>query len=111
MSVREAQSRIDSAEFAEWIAFNNLEPIGEERGDRRAAVIAQTVANAHAQGRHHFQLDDFMLRYGPPKKQTAAEMKAILMQVSNQGAKRAADRKAIEKRRAEKKSAPAKAKR
>ncbi len=34
-----------SGEFAEWIAYNELDPIGEYRADLRMGIIAATIAN------------------------------------------------------------------
>ena len=36
---------MSSREFAEWLAFAGLEPLGDARGDLQAAIIAATVAN------------------------------------------------------------------
>lgn len=95
MSVAEAQARISSAEFAEWIAFNNLEPFGEERADLRAGIIASTVANVGSQGRKQFKPQDFMPTYGPQRKprQSVEDMKAVLRAASKAGAARAAKAK------------------
>lgn len=48
MTVVEAQSRIDSREFAEWIAYYNVEPFGEERGDLRNGIVAAAIVNTAA---------------------------------------------------------------
>lgn len=37
---------MSSAEFAEWVAWNRLEPLGERRADLRMAVLASVIANA-----------------------------------------------------------------
>ncbi|MGH6867180.1 MAG: phage tail assembly protein T [Methyloceanibacter sp.] len=61
MSVRQAQAEISGNEFAEWIAFMELEPFGGERGDLRAAIVASTVANANRKkGARPFRPEDFM---------------------------------------------------
>lgn len=46
-SVREAQARISSREFGEWMALYRVEPWGDLRGDVQAAVVASTMANAY----------------------------------------------------------------
>lgn len=43
--MKEAQERIDSAEFAEWVAFYRLEPWGGAAADHRAGEICATIAN------------------------------------------------------------------
>jgi hypothetical protein len=64
MSVKRAQADIDSSEFAEWVAFNGLEPFGESRGDLRSAIVACTIANAHrGKRRRAFKVDDFMPKF------------------------------------------------
>ena len=57
MSVREAQQRIDSAEFAEWQAFALLEPFGDEW--RQAATIAHVTAAVWA-GKKSPKVEAFM---------------------------------------------------
>lgn len=54
---------MSSREFARWKAFDRLEPIGEQRADIRAALIAQTVANALGAGKKPFKLSDFLLQF------------------------------------------------
>lgn len=77
MSVREAQLKITSAEFSEWIAYHNIEPFGEERADIRSAIIALTIANVNRTSRQPpLKIKDFMPKFGRPKPQTWQEMKA-----------------------------------
>lgn len=47
MPVRELLARTDSRELAEWMAYAQLEPFGEEREDLRAGIVASTIANAN----------------------------------------------------------------
>lgn len=64
MSVRRAQQEIDSAEFAEWMAFYRLEPWGRDVEDRPAALVASTIANVNRSAkRKPYKIDDFMLHY------------------------------------------------
>lgn len=78
MSVARAQAEIDSREFAEWIAFGELEPFGPERDDLRSAIVASTVANANrGRGQRAFTPADFMPRFAgaaDSKQQSVAEM-------------------------------------
>lgn len=63
MSVKQAQREIDSAEFSEWIAFNDIEPFGEERDDLRSAIVAATIANIfRGKGPAH-KVADFMPKF------------------------------------------------
>jgi hypothetical protein len=45
MTVRQLLANLDAAELTEWLAFNQIEPIGEPRADLRAGIIASAVAN------------------------------------------------------------------
>lgn len=80
MSVAEAQSRISSAEFAEWIAFSRLEPYGPERADLRAGIVAATVANVHRDPKSKpFAPSAFMPEFDRQvRRQSIEEMKAAL---------------------------------
>lgn len=44
-SVRDCQEHINSSEFAEWLAYNQLEPFGADIQPVYAGTIAATVAN------------------------------------------------------------------
>ena len=73
-------ARCDSREFAEWLAYYELEPWGEERADLRAGIVASTIANVHRGKGKAFQPGDFMPDFDktPKKAQTAAEMAAVM---------------------------------
>ena len=45
MSVRQLLASLDSSEITEWIAYDQLEPFGEQREDLRVGQICSTVAN------------------------------------------------------------------
>ena len=61
MSVRRAQQEIDSREFAEWLAFMELEPFGPARDDLRAGTLAALIANVNRDPHRHgpFEPADF----------------------------------------------------
>jgi hypothetical protein len=84
MSVRRAQSEISAREFAEWCAFDRLDPIGAERADLRAGIIASTVHNVHrGQRQRPSRPVDFMPKFERRgRRQTAEEMQAELMRAS-----------------------------
>lgn len=83
MSVRRAQLEIDSREFGEWIAYNQISPGGPERADARAALIACTVANATPRkGGRRYKIKDFLLNFGKqaaPVRRKAEDIKAKLL--------------------------------
>lgn len=77
MSVKRAQREVDSREFAEWMAYADVEPFGPEREDYRAGVIAALTANVNRdpkQRQQPYDVEDFFPRYGhkeaPPAEVT-----------------------------------------
>lgn len=49
------------AQLLEWIAYAEVEPFGEERGDVRAAMLAATTYNIHRGRRTRARsIEDFM---------------------------------------------------
>jgi hypothetical protein len=60
-TVRELQASLTEREMAEWFAFHQMEPIGGQRADWHAAIIAATVANANrGKGRPAAKAEDFL---------------------------------------------------
>jgi hypothetical protein len=45
MTVGDLLARISSAELTEWMAFDAIEPFGDERADLRAGIVAAVTAN------------------------------------------------------------------
>lgn len=57
---------IPSRLLSEWMLFAQIEPFGEERADRRAGIVASTVANVNRDPkirREPWRADDFMPQY------------------------------------------------
>jgi len=92
--VAELQQRMGSAEFAAWLAFYQVEPFGELRGDMRAAMIATLTANAHRNAkkkRQPFELSDFLFQFwksdgqgkGEPPATSREMMSKFMMLTSN----------------------------
>jgi len=78
MTVAELSERMDSRELSEWMAYNNLEPFGEERADARSGIVAATIANVHrGKNTRPYEPKDFMPKFGPAKEQTPDEMKSM----------------------------------
>lgn len=62
---------MSSADIAEAMAFERIEPFGEYRDDMRAALIASTIANCHRSPKgKSFTLSDFMLDFSEQKPRT-----------------------------------------
>ena len=58
---------MSSSQLMEWVAYDSLEPIGEERGDYRTAAIRQDLWNIHRDAKIHpkgFPMSDFVLKWG-----------------------------------------------
>lgn len=66
MSVSRCMREIDSAEFAEWMAFSMYEPFGPEREDQRAGMVAALIANVNRDSSKKsdpYTVEDFFPRY------------------------------------------------
>lgn len=68
MTVGEIGERMSALELTEWIAYNRIEPIGPQRADLAAGIVASTVANAHRSKGPSFKPQDFMAYVEKPKK-------------------------------------------
>lgn len=62
--------QISWSQFRYWLAYYELEPFGEERGDLRAGIIASTIANVHRDPKKGkaFRPDDFTPKFGRERK-------------------------------------------
>lgn len=78
MSVAEAQERISSAEFTEWIAFYRREPFAAERIEKMIAILCATTANFSGNTKRKLRDEDFLPKYGPARKESADEIKSKL---------------------------------
>ena len=48
------------------MAYNKLDPIGNDRGDYRTALISHTIASVHSKKKLKF--DDFVMKFGEKKR-------------------------------------------
>jgi hypothetical protein len=63
-------------EFVYWQAYASMEPIGDQRRDLSAAIIAQTVANAmraKRSGGQGFKIADFLPNFTPRRRMNTPE--------------------------------------
>lgn len=60
MTVQELGERMNSQELSEWLAFDRISPIGDERADLRAGIVASTIANCNRTKGDPFKPQDFM---------------------------------------------------
>jgi hypothetical protein len=57
---------LSASEFAEWLAYNAIDPIGPERADLNAGIIASVIANVNRDPRKQmtaYTAADFMPNY------------------------------------------------
>ena len=79
MSVARAQCEINSKEFGEWLAYEEISPGDPERADLRAALISCTMANVmKAKKGKPLQIKNFLLKFDQPVRRTVEEVKAKL---------------------------------
>ena len=88
MSVARAQEEISSREFVEWVAWDEMEPVGEERMDLRFAWLLDVMASAAGAqcatvGANFLRAMNFETPARPT--QTDDQMKAICMGIVAQG--------------------------
>jgi len=70
MSVAEAQQKVSSKEFVDWMAYELIEPSEPKRSDIQAALICTIIANAHRAKGKAFTIEDFLLEFGKEEKET-----------------------------------------
>lgn len=79
---------LSTRQFDEWLAFYQIEPWGEERGDVRAGIIASTIANVNRdpkQRRQPYSPKDFMPVYDrPPQEAQSTEQMLRIAEMMNE---------------------------
>ena len=84
MSVGEAQQRISSSEFVEWVAFYGLEPFGGLKEDWRSGLVCSVLANVNrSKARTAYKPKDFMPNTDAPgatpaNRQSPEQMQMML---------------------------------
>jgi hypothetical protein len=82
MTVKELLSRTSSHELAEWMAYYQLEPFGEERGDLRSGIISSVIANVNrGKGTAAYTPRDFMPFIEKQEKEEE-DLEAILRRIN-----------------------------
>jgi hypothetical protein len=84
--VAELGGRLSSRELNDWTAYAAVEPFGEEQANRRAALIAHTIAAANTpKGKKPPSVEDFLgvLRPAEKRVQTADELRSGLIAQAN----------------------------
>ncbi len=86
MSVRRAQAEIDSAEYAEWIAFHSIEPFSYERSENMLCLVAAILANTHRdKGTRAYKPDDFKPQYGRKRVEDSVSIEMKLRAIFKHG--------------------------
>ncbi len=71
-SVNEAQQRVDSREFCEWVVYLRNHPLVGDRVDLNGALVASTLVNINRDTKKKpkpYSIQDFLLKYRKePKK-------------------------------------------
>lgn len=70
--------RLTWPQLREWMDYDTLEPIGEQRGDWQAAAISAAIANVLIRvnrGTKVFKVSDFLLEFDE-KEKAASEAQA-----------------------------------
>lgn len=78
-SIREIE-RFDALEIAEWMAFSQLEPFGDEW--RQSAMQVAALFNCHASKGKSFREEQFMPLKTRYREQDPAETKARFMLIA-----------------------------
>lgn len=87
LTLKEAQSKIDSEEYALWLAAYKIEPWGDFRTE--LTVANQTLALREIWGDKKSQLSSFLLKFAAEPAQSVREMIAIAKAWASRGEKRA----------------------
>lgn len=76
-----------ASDIVEWMGFDFVDPIGAQRADMQAALVAYTIAAVAPKGKNarKLKIGDFILKFEPPKKgsgrgQTQEEMRTVVKQ-------------------------------
>ena len=81
---RKMLAEMSSRDIGDWLAYNVIEPCGDERQGHRIGVVAAIQANQNRKkGARAFTVKDFFPRYGDDRKpkQTTEDHKNILMAI------------------------------
>jgi len=81
MSVREAQEKISSSEFAEWVTYYSIQPFGERRADERNAWLCYWTHISMCGGT--MKPKDFMISDESDKSSTVDDKMSLLEAVAS----------------------------
>jgi hypothetical protein len=87
MTVGEMLHRMTSSELAEWQVYERLYgPVGQERDDQLAALVAATIANAMSgkKGKRH-KIRDFLPVWSKQKQSSREQLDVLRTLVKKMG--------------------------
>jgi len=74
MPVGAMLSSMSSSEFAEWVAYYQIEPWGETRADLRSGIVASTIANVwRGKGKKAYSADEFIPDFEKARRATGKQ--------------------------------------
>jgi hypothetical protein len=76
-TVAELEETMSGRELTEWMAYDSLEPFGEQRADLRSGIVASTIANCHRSRGPAFKPQDFMPFVEKPSADPATALHAL----------------------------------
>ena len=86
MSVYRCKQEVDSREFVDWVAFNRINPIGQERADFQTASIVHAIHHIGLVQRDPTELNDHLLQFSTQREeveeQTPDQQLMMLMALS-----------------------------
>ena len=83
-TVEDLLARITSRELTEWAAFEReYGPLGPERGDWQAALVAHTLAGAS--GGKRSRVSDYLIRWSGRRQQSAEDQLTVLKALTSRG--------------------------
>jgi hypothetical protein len=84
MSVSQAQSCINSAEFSEWMAYNTINPFTVDRTEAMLSVACSILANtSRKKGSKAYKPADFIPKYGRKKVMKPTDLETKMRALFN----------------------------
>lgn len=71
-----AARRLSAKDFQQWMWYEEVEPFGQLRDDYRTAQIVAMVHNAAVDSEHQKSTNEFLLKFGEPKRKRTPEEEA-----------------------------------
>lgn len=76
-TLRELQGRMSLSEFRQWIAFNRISPIGDERWDVMHAITAQAAISPHLKRGKSMTVNDLIPNWSQEQKRESVQASIV----------------------------------